>query len=141
MAHQDLPASAPSSPRIKKADKRIMTVGCAPAMIGGMMAFAAPSAATVGFGLTLAIGLPILLHAVRLRRDNQRRWQVARGQAQAGEWVVKTVEMENGDHEYQLLTQAERDNERWGDDLERWQTAQTAQADEQDELDEDDMRA
>jgi len=138
MPHQDLPASAPSSPRIKRAEKRIMTVGCAPAMIGGMLAFAAPSAVTIGFGLTLLIGLPILLHVLRLRRENQRQWTLARARALNEGLVLKVVELEAGDHEYQLMSQAERDRERWGDDMEAWQSAQT---DEGDELDESDGRA
>ncbi len=130
MAHQDLPESAPASPHIKRVEKRLMTFGCAPAMIGGMLAFAAPSAATIGFGLTLLVAVPILVQARRLRGDNQRRWSQARARAMDEGLVVKTAETADGDHDYRLLSQAEHDRERWGDDLDRWQ-AQRAEHDSQ----------
>lgn len=126
MAHQDLPPTAPSSPRIQRIYKQLTTLGCAPAMLGGMLAVAYRPAVTIGFGLTLALGLPILLQVTRLRRDNQRRWDEARRRALAEGLVVKTALLENGDHDYRLLSQAEFDRERWGDDLESWAATRSA---------------
>ena len=128
MAHQDLPPNAPSSPRIQRIYKQLTTLGCAPAMLGGMLAVAYRPAVTIGFGLTLALGLPILLQVTRLRRDNQRRWDTACQRARVEGLVVKTALLDNGDHDYRLLSQAEFDRERWGDDLASWEATRAAPA-------------
>ena len=122
--HRAPDRNAPQSPRIKQWNKRVLAWGCAPAMIGGLLVPVAAVASQWGMGASLVIAPLLFLYAYHLRRDNQSRYDAARKKAMQEGMVLRPAELESGDMEYRLVSQAELDRERWGDDLDRWSEQQ-----------------
>ena len=99
-----------------------MAWGCAPAMIGGMLApLGVAAAGQWGIGASLVIAPLLLLYAYHLRRENQARYDLARSRALDEVLVMRPAEQPSGDFDYRLVSQAELDRERWGDDLQQWE--------------------
>jgi hypothetical protein len=102
----DLPR-APDSERIKQWNRRIAGWGCAPLMVFGLLAGFVPALAErmtlVGTALALLIGVPLVVHAWRLRRENQARYEAAHAEAAASGRRVRVVKGADGDNEYHLV--------------------------------------
>lgn len=97
---------APTSPKVKTWNRRVLSWGCAPLLITGLVAGFVPALSerltVVGTALVLLIGIPVTGYTWWLRRDNSRRYDAAVAEAEERGMRVRVVETEEGDHEYVL---------------------------------------
>ncbi len=97
---------APTSPKVKTWNRRVLSWGCAPLLVTGLVAGFMPALSqrltVVGTALVLLIGIPVTAYTLWLRRDNNRRYFEALAEADEQGMRVRVIETDDGDNDYVL---------------------------------------